>query len=80
MAAANPADVAAAGWELAAPTASRFVHLDWALPLEVYAECLVTGDWPAMPVYDRRARPRQPRSPSEMVLVGGLPADPRAPS
>lgn len=52
LAAANPADVAAAGWELAAPTASRFVHLDWALPLEVYAESLVTGSWPAMPVYD----------------------------
>jgi hypothetical protein len=51
VAAANPADIAAAGWELAAPTASRFVHLDWALPLEVYAECLVTGDWPALPVY-----------------------------
>lgn len=51
VAAANPADVAASGWELAAPTASRFVHLDWALPLEVYAECLITGDWPALPVY-----------------------------
>jgi hypothetical protein len=51
VAAANPADIAAAGWELTAPTASRFVHLDWALPLEVYAECLVTGDWPALPVY-----------------------------
>lgn len=52
VAAANPADVAAAGWELAAPTASRFVHLDWGLPLEVYAECLVTGDWPRLPVWD----------------------------
>lgn len=51
LAAANPADVAAAGWELAAPTASRFVHLDWELPLEVYAEGLVTGLWPEMPVY-----------------------------
>lgn len=51
VAAANPSDIAAAGWELAAPTASRFVHLDWALPLEVYAECLVTGEWPALPVY-----------------------------
>lgn len=51
VAAANPADVAAAGWELAAPTASRFVHLDWALPLEVYSEGLVTGTWPQMPVY-----------------------------
>lgn len=52
MAAANPADVAAAGWELAAPTASRFVHLDWELPLEVYGEALVTGCWPTMPVYE----------------------------
>ncbi|GEL96355.1 ATP-binding protein [Cellulomonas composti] len=50
VAAANPADVAAAGWELAAPTASRFVHLEWGLPLEVYAECLVTGAWPVLPV------------------------------
>ena len=45
-AAANPADIAASGWELAAPTANRFVHLDWALPLDVYAESLVTGSWP----------------------------------
>lgn len=52
VAAANPSDVAAAGWELAAPTASRFVHLDWGLPLEVYAECLVTGDWPSLPVFE----------------------------
>jgi hypothetical protein len=51
VAAANPADVAASGWELAAPTASRFVHLNWAMPLEVYAECLITRDWPALPVY-----------------------------
>lgn len=50
VAAANPADVAAAGWELAAPTASRFVHLDWALPLDVYSECLVSGLWPRLPV------------------------------
>jgi hypothetical protein len=50
VAAANPADVAAAGWELAAPTASRFVHLDWGLPLDVYSECLVTGEWPTLPV------------------------------
>jgi hypothetical protein len=47
-AAANPAEVAAAGWELAAPTANRFVHLDWALPLDVYAESIVTGEWPRL--------------------------------
>lgn len=51
VAAANPADVAAAGWELAAPTASRFVHLDWGLPYDVYAEGLLTNKWPSLPVY-----------------------------
>lgn len=71
LAAANPADVAAAGWELAAPTASRFVHLDWELPLEVYAEGMATGQWPPLPVYplppdyaDQLARQR--------VLVSGF--------
>jgi len=49
-AAANPADIAAAGWELAAPTANRFVHLEWALPLEVFSESLVTGQWPELEV------------------------------
>ncbi len=49
-AAANPADVAASGWELAAPTANRFVHMDWNLPLEVFTESLVTGQWPRITV------------------------------
>ena len=52
VAAANPLDVAAGGWELAPPTANRFVHLSWNLPLEVYAECSVTGRWPTIPVYE----------------------------
>lgn len=76
VAAANPADVAAAGWELAAPTASRFVHVDWILPLEVYAECMVTGDWPAMPVYDRStealAGVLAETSAAERVLLSGF--------
>jgi MoxR-like ATPase len=49
-AAANPADVAASGWELAAPTANRFVHIDWNLPLDVFTESLVTGRWPRITV------------------------------
>lgn len=51
VAAANPSDVAAAGWELAAPTASRFVHLEFAMPLEVFSEGLITGHWPTLPVH-----------------------------
>lgn len=53
VAAANPADVAAAGWDLAAPTASRFVHLDWGMPLDVFSEGLVTGAWPTIAVAPR---------------------------
>jgi MoxR-like ATPase len=49
-AAANPADVAASGWELAAPTANRFVHLEWSMPLDVYTESVVTGTWPRLKV------------------------------
>lgn len=71
LAAANPADVAAAGWELAAPTASRFVHLDWELPLEVYAECLVTGVWPEMPVYELTADYAEHLA-RQRVLVSGF--------
>lgn len=71
VAAANPSDVAAAGWELAAPTASRFVHLDWSLPLEVYAEGLVTGDWPRLPVYDEVPDLAR-RTADELVLVSGF--------
>lgn len=47
-AAANPTDVATAGWELSAPTANRFCHLDWSMPIDVYAESLVAGTWPAL--------------------------------
>jgi hypothetical protein len=54
-AAANPADVAVGGWELAAPTANRFCHLDWHLPLDVYTEGLVTGHWPVLTLYPRAA-------------------------
>jgi MoxR-like ATPase len=72
VAAANPADVAAAGWELAAPTASRFVHVDWVLPLEVYAECLVTGAWPAMPVHDAADPAYLAAVTAEKVLVSGF--------
>lgn len=50
-AAANPADIAAGGWELAPPTANRFCHLSWELPLDVYTESIVTGHWPTLPVH-----------------------------
>lgn len=52
VAAANPVDVSAAGWELAAPTSSRFVHLDFAMTTDVFAAGAVSGDWPVLPTWD----------------------------
>lgn len=45
IAAANPPEQAADGWDLAAPLANRFCHLDWSLPLEVVRMGL-SGEWP----------------------------------
>jgi hypothetical protein len=45
IAAANPPEQAADGWDLAPPLANRFCHLDWSLPLEVVRMGL-TGHWP----------------------------------
>lgn len=46
LAAANPANVAADGWELAPPMANRFCHLEWRLPADVVATGFLEG-WPA---------------------------------
>lgn len=48
IAASNPADVAAGGWELKPPTANRFCHLDWVLPHEVFNDGIVSGIWPQL--------------------------------
>jgi MoxR-like ATPase len=45
IAAANPPEQAADGWDLAPPLANRFCHLDWSLPLEVVRMGL-SGQWP----------------------------------
>ncbi|MCL6623635.1 MAG: AAA family ATPase, partial [Fimbriimonadales bacterium] len=43
VAAANPPNVAASGWELSAPLANRFVHIEWNLEGEAYANALEMG-------------------------------------
>lgn len=45
VAAANPADIAAGGWDLAPPLANRFLHLTWSLPADVIREGFSVG-WP----------------------------------
>jgi hypothetical protein len=49
VAAANPPEQTAEGWELAAPLANRFCHLDWAVEAETFAQG-ITGGWPPPPV------------------------------
>ena len=46
IAAANPPELAADGWDLSAPLANRFCHLDWPVEAQAFAEGL-TGGWPA---------------------------------
>ncbi len=43
VAAANPVDAAAGGWELAAPTANRFLHLDHRPEFDAWVEGLSVG-------------------------------------
>jgi hypothetical protein len=43
VAAANPTDVAAGGWDLAPPTANRLVHLDWPMDVGHWCEGMIAG-------------------------------------
>src|SRR5215469_13682577 len=49
VAAANPPEQAADGWDLSAPLANRFCHLEWNADATAFAEGLTAG-WPAPPV------------------------------
>lgn len=46
VAAANPPDQAADGWDLSAPLANRFVHLDWSVPASVISDGFIYGFTP----------------------------------
>lgn len=43
IAAANPADQAAGGWELAPPLANRFFHVDWQFEPATWAKAFILG-------------------------------------
>lgn len=51
IAAANPPEIAADGWDLAPPMANRFLHLDFAPRLEDWIEGLIAGFAPKAPGY-----------------------------
>ena len=46
VAAANPPSQAADGWDLSAPLANRFVHLEWSTPAHVVSSGFVYGFTP----------------------------------
>ena len=53
VAAANPPDIVAGGWELSPPLANRFVHIDWSLPGADFCTALEEGfGQPPLPVID----------------------------
>jgi MoxR-like ATPase len=53
VAAANPPEQAADGWDLSPPLANRFCHLDWDLDAREWAEGVLAGFHPAdVPVFD----------------------------
>jgi hypothetical protein len=47
VAAANPPDMVAGGWELSPPLSNRFIHVRWQLPGNVFADALQQG-FPAL--------------------------------
>jgi AAA domain (dynein-related subfamily) len=63
IAAANPPEQAADGWDLSAPLANRFCHLDWPVESQAFAEGL-TGGWGAPVV------PRLPDGWDSQLAVG----------
>lgn len=63
IAAANPPELAADGWDLSAPLANRFCHLDWPVESQAFAEGLAAG-WPAPVV------PRLPEGWAAQLAVG----------
>ncbi len=50
VAAANPPELSADGWDLSAPLANRFCHLSWAAAASSVAEGLVAGFEPVRPL------------------------------
>jgi len=71
IAAANPPEQAADGWDLAAPLANRFCHLDWSLPLEVVRMGL-NGQWPTYEFVKADAEKLKSDLETEKSIVSGF--------
>lgn len=71
IAAANPPEQAADGWDLAAPLANRFCHLDWSLPSDVVRDGL-SGIWPSFDLPAVNEAVAAESVASEKILVAGF--------
>jgi hypothetical protein len=73
VAAANPPEQAAGGWDLAAPLANRFVHLQWKVDIEKWCEGMIAG-WPGPTTYLIRRLPENWRVgvPTARALVANF--------
>lgn len=71
VAAANPADQAADGWDLAPPLANRFCHLDWPTEARRWVEGIVSG-FDAPTVASRDPERHLAEVPLARALVAGF--------
>lgn len=71
IAAANPPELAADGWDLAPPLANRFCHLEWELPAEVVRDGFL-GSWPSLAMNEVDDSKLAEAISEEMVLVAGF--------
>ncbi|KNZ70324.1 AAA domain (dynein-related subfamily) [Thermincola ferriacetica] len=70
VAAANPPEQAAGGWDLSAPLANRFCHLTWSLDTEAWVDGMIQG-W-RIPVVPRLPDGWEAGIPASRALVAGF--------
>jgi MoxR-like ATPase len=75
VAAANPPELAADGWDLAPPLANRFCHLNWALPSEVLTAGL-TGSWPDFDLPELESDLQKVTAEERSILAGFISSRP----
>jgi len=71
IAAANPPEQAADGWDLAPPLANRFCHLNWDLPAEVVRDGLA-GNWVSFSIPTPNAQALEQALMAERALLAGF--------
>lgn len=71
IAAANPPEIAADGWDLAPPLANRFCHLDWNLPADVVSEGFI-GAWPRFALPQLEESTLEAAFAAEKLIVGAF--------